>query len=89
MVFERLFRRHRLPELDPLDRFIGHVGGNVAVRIVFLCDLGHTIKNDRNPLLGLAAEKSKKLVETRIGRPAEIWPRNGLIPGRRFMPFSA
>ena len=37
------FRRHGLLELDPFNDFIGHVGGEVIVRVILLGHLGHTI----------------------------------------------
>ena len=62
--------RERLLVAHPVDRLVGHVGHEVIVRILRQLHLRHSVKEQRRPLVGFAAEKAVKLVESGAGRPA-------------------
>src|SRR5438067_13199479 len=47
-----------------------------------------SIKNGRRPLIGLAADKTVKFIETRMSRPTIERSRNRNLPRRRFVIFS-
>ena len=83
---ERLVRRHRLLGLDPVDRLIGHVLGEVVVLLLGRIDLLDAVVDQRSPLVGLAANEAVELVEALVRRPAVErtghagFPGGGLVP---------
>ena len=66
---ERLVRRERLLVLGPVDRLIGHVGGEVVVGVGGRLDLGRAVVEQRRPLIGFAADEAIELVEAGVRRP--------------------
>ena len=79
---ERPIRGHRLLELHPGDRLVGHVGHEVIVRILrHLHQIGAVVES-RRPLVGLAADEAVELVEAGARRPAVGRPGDAGLPGR-------
>ena len=83
---ERLVGRHRLLRLDPVDRLVGHVHGEVVVLHLRRLDLDRPVVDERIPLVGLAADEAVELVEALVRGPAierarhAGLPRGGLVP---------
>ena len=67
---ERFVWGHRLLGLDPLDRLIGHVCGEVVVLARFGSHPGDSIINKRVPLIGLTTDEAVEFVESLMGWPA-------------------
>ena len=68
---ERFIGCHGLLETHPGDRLVGHIGRKVIIGVVLTLKLGHTVENDRIPLIGLTGNKAVELVKARVSGPAE------------------
>ena len=85
---EGLVRRHRLLRLDPVDRLVRHVDGEVIVLHLRRIDLLHAVIDERVPLVGLAANESVELVEPLVRGPAIERTRDAGLPGGGFVPLA-
>jgi hypothetical protein len=50
---------------------VGHIGRKVIIGVVLTLKLGHTVENDRIPLIGLTGNKAVELVKARVSGPTE------------------
>ncbi len=85
---ERLVRCHRLLSFHPVDRLVGHVDGEMVILHWRRIDLGHTVVDERIPLIGFAPDEAVELVETLVGGPAVEWARHAGLPGGRLVPLA-
>jgi len=85
---EGLVRRHRLLGLDPVDRLVGHIHGEVIALRVRRRDSGSAVIDQRVPLIRLAPDKAIELVEPLVGGPAIEGPRHTGFPRCGFMPLA-
>ena len=65
-----LVRRHRLLRLDPIDRLVGHIDGEVIAFRFRRIHFGNAVVDQWIPLIRLAADEAIELVESLMGRPA-------------------
>ncbi len=82
---ERLVRRERFLELHPRNGLVSHVRHEIVAFVVRCGDSSHPVIDRGIPLVGLAAEETVELVESRTGRPAIGRPGDADLPRRRFM----
>ena len=68
---ERFIGCHGLLETHPGDRLIGHIGRKVIIGVVLTLKLGHTVENDRIPLISLTRNEAVELVKARVSGPTE------------------
>jgi hypothetical protein len=61
---ERLVRCERLLGTRPGNRLVGHISGEVVIRVVGQMDGCRAIVANRRKLMGLTADKTIELVET-------------------------
>ena len=85
---ERLVGRHRLLRLDPVDRLVGHVHGEVVVLHLRRLDLDQPVVDERIPLVGLAADEAVELVEALVRGPAIERSRHAGLPRGRLVPLA-
>ena len=79
---ERPIRGHRLLELHPGDRLVGHVGHEVIVRILrHLHQVGAVVES-RRPLVRLPTDEAVELVEPGARRPTIGRAGDAGLPGR-------
>jgi hypothetical protein len=82
---ERLLRRERLLRLDPRDGLVGHVGGEVVVRVERRVDAHRAVDDRGRPLVGFGREKAVELVESRVRGPAVERARHRRLPRGRLV----
>ena len=85
---ERFVGRHRLLELHPVDRLVGHVGGEVVTRGVRSVDLDDSVVDQRLPLVGFPADEAIELLEALMRRPAIVGAGHGDLPRGRLVPLA-
>ena len=85
---ERLVGRHRLLRLDPVDRLVGHVHGEVVVVHLRRLDLDRPVVDERIPLVGLTADEAVELVESLMRGPAIERSRHTRLPRGRLVPLA-
>ena len=85
---ERLVGRHRLLRLDPVDRLVGHVDGEVVVLHLRRLNLDRPVVDQRIPLVGFAADEAVELVEALLQRPAVERTRHAGLPGGGLVPLA-
>src|SRR5438874_10713875 len=82
---EGLVWRQRVLRLHPGDRLVRHINGKMVIGIVRRFHPDGSIENGRRPLIGLASDKTVKLVETGMRRPTIKRSRNRDLPRRCFV----
>ena len=86
---ERLVRHQRLLLLDPVDRLVGHVLGEVValLRRLGLLDRHRVAVDRRRVLVRLAADEAVEVLEARPGRPRAERAHRARLPDRHLVAF--
>ena len=86
---ERAMRSRRLLTLDPGDRLVGEILGQVVVVTTEVgFDRRGLVIDRRLPVRRLGTDDAVKAIEAHPGGPSVKGPRRALLPRRREMPFA-
>src|SRR3972149_7253880 len=85
---DRFIRCECLLILNPAYSLVGHVSGEMIIRVMWHFYLGDTVINQWSILICFPANEAVELIEAGMSGPAVIRTGNRNFPGRSFVVFS-